>query len=111
MARGFNGMPGGNMQALLKQAQKMQQDMQKAQAEVESFEAEGSAGGAVKCVVNGKYEVLSVSISPEAVNPSDVEVLQDMIQLAFTDALQKVKQHSDAKLSQVTGGMNLPGMF
>jgi DNA-binding YbaB/EbfC family protein len=111
MARGFNGMPGGNMQALLKQAQKMQQDMQKAQAEVESFEAEGSAGGAVQCVVNGKYEVLSVSISPEAIDPSDVDVLQDMVQLALNDALKKVREHSEAKLSQVTGGMNMPGMF
>lgn len=111
MARGFNGFPGGNMQALLKQAQKMQQDMQKAQAEVESFEAEGAAGGAVKCTINGKYEVLSVSISPEAMDASDVEVLQDMVQLAFNDALRKVREHSDAKLSQVTGGMNLPGMF
>ena len=111
MARGFNGFPGGNMQALLKQAQKMQQDMQKAQAEVESFEAEGAAGGAVKCIINGKYEVLSVSISPEAIDASDVEVLQDMVQLAFNDALRKVKEHSDAKLSQVTGGINLPGMF
>jgi DNA-binding YbaB/EbfC family protein len=113
MARGFGGMPGGgNMQALLQQAQKMQKEMQRVQAEAEVFEAEGSAGGgAVKVTANGKNEILSVSIKPEAVDPSDVEVLQDMIRLATNDALSKVRKHTEESLSKVTGGMNIPGMF
>jgi DNA-binding YbaB/EbfC family protein len=112
MAKGFNGMPGGNMQALLKQAQKMQKDMQKAQVEAEAFEAEGSAGGsAVRVVVNGKYEVLKVKISPDACDPSDVEVLEDMVRVAMNDAVQKVRKNTDEKLSRVTGGMGMPGMF
>lgn len=112
MAKGFNGFPGGNMQALLKQAQKMQKDMQEAQVEAEAFEADGSAGGgAVKVVVNGKHEVLSVKIAPEACDPSDVEVLEDMVRVAMNDAVQKVRKNTDEKLSRVTGGMNMPGMF
>jgi DNA-binding YbaB/EbfC family protein len=112
MSKGFNGFPGGNMQALLKQAQKMQKDMQQAQVEVEAYKAEGSAGGgAVQVVVNGKYEVVSVQIKPEACDPKDVELLQDMVRLAANDALQKVRKNSEEKLSRVTGGMNLPGMF
>jgi DNA-binding YbaB/EbfC family protein len=113
MAKGFNGFPGGgNMQALLKQAQKMQKDMQQAQVEAEAFEAEGSAGGgAVRIVMNGKYDVSKVQIAKEACDPSDVEVLEDMVQLAINDAVQKVRKNTDEKLSRVTGGMNMPGMF
>lgn len=112
MARGFGGMPGGgNMQALLQQAQKMQRDMQKAQVEAEGFEAEGSVGGgAVKIKVNGKYEVVAVEIKPEAVDPSDIELFQDMVKSAANDALNKVRENTERKLSQVTGGVKLPGM-
>ena len=100
------------MQGLLQQAQKMQKDMQRAQEEVEAFEAEGSAGGgAVKIKVRGNNEILSVTIAPEAVDPSDVEVLQDMIRLAANDALSQVRKNSEDKLSKVTGGMKIPGML
>jgi DNA-binding YbaB/EbfC family protein len=106
MAKGFNGFPGGgfpgggNMQALLKQAQKMQKDMQQAQVEAEGFETEGSAGGgAVRVVMNGKFEVAKVKISKEACDPSDVEVLEDMVRLAINDAVQKVRKNTDEKLS------------
>ncbi len=112
MSRGFGGFPGGNMQGLLQQAQKMQKDMQRAQEEVEAFEAEGSAGGgAVRIKVRGTNEILSVTIAREAVDPSDVEVLQDMIRLAANDALSQVRKNSEDKLSKVTGGMKIPGMF
>jgi len=112
MAKGFKGFPGGDMQALLKQAQKMQKDMQQAQLEVEGYSAEGSAGGgAVQVTVNGRYEVLAVKIKPEACDPKDVELLQDMVRLAANDALQKVRKNSEDKLARVTGGMNIPGMF
>jgi DNA-binding YbaB/EbfC family protein len=111
MGRGFGGFPGGNMQALLQQAQKMQKDMQKAQVEAEAFEAEGSVGGgAVKIKVNGKYEVVSVEIKPEAVDPSDIEIFQDMVKSAANDALTKIRQNTESKLSKVTGGMNVPGL-
>jgi DNA-binding YbaB/EbfC family protein len=114
MARGFGGFPGGgggNMQALLQQAQKMQKDMQRAQQEAEAYIAEGSAGGgAVTFVVNGKNEVVSVAIKPEAFDPSDIELLQDMVRMAANDALNKVRKNTDAKLAQVTGGMSIPGL-
>ena len=99
------------MQALLQQAQKMQKDMQKAQAEAEAFEAEGSVGGgAVKIKMNGKYEVLAVEIKPEAVDPSDIELFQDMVKSAVNDALTKIRENTESKLSRVTGGVTLPGM-
>lgn len=111
MARGFGGVPGGNMQALLQQAQRMQKDMQKAQVEAEAFEAEGSVGGgAVKIKANGKYEVVSVEIKPEAVDPSGIELLEDMVKSAANDALTKIRQNTESKLSKVTGGMNIPGL-
>ena len=112
MARGFGGLPGGgNMQALLQQAQKMQKDMQKAQAEAEAFEAEGSVGGgAVKIKISGKYEVLAVEIKPEAVDPSDIELFQDMVKSAVNEALTKIRENTESKLSRVTGGVTLPGM-
>jgi DNA-binding YbaB/EbfC family protein len=110
--KGFKGFPGGaNMQGLLQQAQKMQKDMARAQEEAESFECDGSAGGgAVKIRVNGKYEVLSVEIKPEAVDPSDVEMLQDAIRIACNDALTKIKDYSQQKLASVTGGLSIPGL-
>ena len=112
MAKGFGGLPGGgNMQALLQQAQKMQRDMQVAQTQAEGFEAEGSVGGgAVKIKVNGKYEVLAVEIKPEAVDPSGVDILQDMIKAAANDAISKIRSNTDTMLSKVTGGMSVPGL-
>lgn len=112
MGKGFGGFPGGgNMQALLQQAQKMQRDMQVAQSQAEAFEAEGSVGGgAVKMKVNGKYEVLSVEIKPEAVDPSSVDLLQDMIKSAANEAIGKIRGNTEAMLSKVTGGMSIPGM-
>ena len=111
MAKGFGGLPG-NMQGLLQQAQQMQKNVQKAQEEVDLFEAEGSAGGgAVVFRMNGKHEVLSVAIKPEAVDPSDVEMLQDLVKVAANDALNKIRTFTQEKLSKVTGGMSLPGLF
>lgn len=112
MAKGFGGFPGGgNMQALLQQAQKMQRDMQVAQTQAEAFEAEGSVGGgAVKIKVNGKYEVLAVEIKPEAVDPSGVDILQDMIKAAANEAISKIRSNTDTMLSKATGGMSVPGL-
>lgn len=106
------GFPGGNMQGLMQQAQKMQKDMQRAQEEAESFEVEGSAGGgAVTFAMNGRHEVLRVSVKPEAVDPSDVELLQDMILAAANDALSKIRKNTEETLAKVTGGMKVPGLF
>jgi DNA-binding YbaB/EbfC family protein len=112
MAKGFGGgFPGGNMQAILKQAQKMQQDMQRAQAQAEVFEAEGSVGGGVvKIKINGKYEVVSVEIKPEAADPADVEMLNDMVKAAANEALLKIRSNTEAMLSKVAGGMSVPGL-
>ncbi|MBN8550750.1 MAG: YbaB/EbfC family nucleoid-associated protein [Deltaproteobacteria bacterium] len=111
MGKGFPGLPGG-MQGLMKQAQKMQEDLAVAQREAENFSAEGSAGGGVvKAVATGKYEFTSISISREAVSPDDVEMLQDLVLAACNDALGKVKANLKDKMSKVTGGMNLPGLF
>ena len=111
MAKGFSGVPG-NMQALVKQAQKMQQDLQKAQQEAELFSADGTAGGGVvKIVANGKQEIVSVAISKEVVNPDDVEMLQDLVRAAANEALTKVREHTKNALGSVTGGLNIPGLF
>lgn len=114
MARGFGGGGGGgvppNMQALMKQAQKMQQDLVKAQAEAENFETSGSAGGGVvQVTINGRQEMTSVKIDPSCV--SDVELLQDLVKAASNDALTKVKEFTKSKLGSVAGGMSIPGLL
>ena len=114
MAKGFNsrgmgGMGGGNMQNMIRQAQKMQADMMKAQEELENKSYEASAGGGVvTAVVSGKKEVTSVTIDPEAVDPDDVEMLQDLIVAAVNEALRKANDDAASQMSKLTGGMNLP---
>ena len=120
MAKGFNsrgmggmgGLGGGNMQNMIRQAQKMQADMMKAQEELESKSYEAAAGGGVvRAVVSGKKEVTSVTIDPEAVDPDDVEMLQDLIVAAVNEALRKANDDANTQMSKLTGGMNLGGMF
>ena len=111
MAKGFQGFPG-NVQDLMKQAQSMQEKLAKAQGEVENITAEGTAGGGmVKVVVNGRYEVLSVKVEKEVVNPNDIDMLQDLILAASNDALKKVKEDAKQALTKVTGGLSIPGLF
>ena len=108
------GMGGGpsNMQAMLKQAQKMQEDMAAMQAELEEREYEVSAGGGVINVkINGKREVLSVKIAPEVVDPDDIETLEDLITAAVNEAIKKVESDSQEEMQKITGGVGLPGMF
>ena len=114
MAKGFNsrgmgGMGGGNMNNMIRQAQKMQQDMLKAQEELESktYEA-GAGGGVVTATVSGKKELVSVVIDPEAVDPDDVEMLQDLIVAAVNEALRKANEDAASQMSKLTGGLNLP---
>lgn len=110
---GFRGGMGGGMNMnMVKQAQKMQQDMLKMQEEMESKEYEATVGGGVvKATVNGKHEVLSISIAPEAVDPDDVEMLQDMIVGAVNEAMRKADAEASQNLSRLTGGLNLGGLF
>ena len=105
---GFGGFGGGNqMQNLMRQAQKMQEEMQKAQAELEELEVEGSAGGGlVSVTMTGKKVVTSVSIKPEAVDPDDVEMLEDLIIAALNDATAKADEVYAEKMGAF-GGLGL----
>jgi hypothetical protein len=95
---------------LAKMAQQMQAEMAKVQAEIETMTVEGTAGGgAVKCVVNGHGEVVSLTISPDAAH-DDVEMLQDLITAAVNDGVHQVKAQIDEKTKRITGGMQIPGM-
>ena len=110
--RGMPGMGGGMNMNMIKQAQKMQQDMLKMQEELESKEYDATAGGGmVKAVVNGKHELLSLSIHPEAVDPEDVEMLQDMVVAAVNEAMRKAEAEAAQNMSKLTGGLNLGGLF
>ena len=103
---------GGNMYNMIKQAQKMQQNMMKMQEELEQTEFEAtSGGGAVSVKMSGKKELLSVNIKPEAVDPDDVEMLQDLILTAVNDVIKKVDDANSSKMSSITGGLNIPGLF
>ena len=113
MAKGFNtrgmGGMGGNMNQMIRQAQKMQQDMMKAQEELESKTYEAAAGGGVvTAVVSGKKELTQVTIDPEAVDPDDVEMLQDLIVAAVNEAMRKATEDAASSMSRLTGGLNLP---
>ncbi len=114
MAKGSyrGGMGGGMNMNMIKQAQKMQQDMLKMQEEMESKEYDATAGGGmVKAVVNGKHELLSLTINPEAVDPEDVEMLQDMVVAAVNEAMRKAEAEAAQNMSKLTGGLNLGGLF
>ena len=112
MARGFQGMPGGNMQAMARQAQKLQQKMMEMQAELEAREYEASAGGGeVTARVNGKKELLALSIKPEAVDPEDVEMLEDTVMAAVNEALRTASETTEKEMGKLTGGLNIPGLF
>jgi DNA-binding YbaB/EbfC family protein len=100
-----------SMGNLAKMAQQMQAEMARVQAEVEALVVEtSSGGGAVKAVVNGSQEVVSITIDPSAVDPDDVEMLQDLITAAVNDGLHQVKDIAAEKMARVTGGLRLPGL-
>ena len=102
----------GNMQGMMKQMQKMQKKMADAQENLGEERMEGTAGGGmVKVIVSGHKEVLEVIIDPEAVDPEDVEILQDLIVIATNEAITKAEELTNSTMGQFTKGMNLPGMF
>ncbi len=101
---GFGGgFGGGNMNQMMMQARKMQQDLQKAQEEIAETEVVGSAGGVVEVVLTGDRKVVSVTIEPEAVDPDDVEMLEDLIVAAFNSAMEEVDKLSEEKLGPMAG--------
>ena len=109
----FRGMPGGmNQAAMMKQAQKMQQEMLRMQEEMESKTWSATAGGGmVTASVNGKHEVVDLKINPEAVDEDDVEMLQDMIIAAVNEAMRTADAEAAQNMSRLTGGMNLGGLY
>ena len=99
------------MANLQRMAQQMQQEMLRVQTELEATQVDGSAGGGVvKAVVTGKQELVSITIEPDAVDPSDVDMLQDLIVAAVNDALRASRELAEEKMSAVTGGLQIPGM-
>ena len=110
--RGGMPMGGMNQMQMMKQAQKMQQDLLKMQQEMEAKEYKATAGGGViTAVVSGKRELVRVTIDPEAVDPDDVEMLQDMVVAAVNEAMRKAEADSAQNMSKLTGGLNLGGLF
>lgn len=100
---------GGNMNNMIKQAQKMQQDMLRMQEEIEKEEFEATAGGgAITVKMSGKKELVSVNIRPEVCDPDDVEMLEDLILTAVNDVIAQVDKANTTKMSSITGGLNLP---
>jgi hypothetical protein len=107
---GFGGLGGGNMNNLIKQAQKFQQQMEQMQKDLETKEFSAAAGGgAVTAVANGKKQIVDIKINPDVVDPDDVEMLQDLIMLACNEALKKAEAETADEMKKLTGGMNLPG--
>lgn len=113
--KGFSGSgmnTNKNMNSVIKQAQKMQEEMERVQEELEDKTVEAtSGGGAVSVVVSGKKEVISLKISPDAVDPDDVETLEDLVMVAVNDAIKKADEMMAEGMSAVTGGLNIPGLF
>lgn len=111
MAKGFGsrGMGGGINMSMIKKAQKMQEDMQKMQEELENATYTATAGGGVvTATVSGKREVTALEIDPEAVDPEDVEMLQDMVIAAVNEALRNAETAAAEGMQRITGGLNLP---
>lgn len=105
--------PGmANMQGMMKKVQKMQQDMLKMEEELKNRTVEATAGGgAVTVVVTGRKTVEKVTIAPSAVDPEDVEMLEDLVTTAINEAMRKVDEMTEKEMGKITGGMKLPGMF
>ena len=113
--KGFKGAgmnTNTKMNSVISQAKKMQEEMEKVQAEMEEKVIEATAGGGVITVqVNGKKELLSVKIKPEVVDPDDIETLEDLIMVAVNDAITKADEMMSEGMNAITGGINIPGLF
>lgn len=113
--KGFSGAGMNqkqNMNSVIKQAQKMQEEMERVQKETEEEQVEAtSGGGAVKVVVNGKKELISIKLDPDAVDPNDVETLEDLIIAAVNEGVKKAEEIMSERMGAITGGLNIPGLF
>ncbi len=110
-ARLPKGMGGGpqNMQSMLRQAQKMQEDIEAKKAELEEKEyVVTSGGGMVEITLKGNHEVKSIGLNPEVVDPDDVEMLEDMLVAAFNEAVRQIDEEMQREMDKVTGGLNIP---
>ena len=113
-AKLHKGVGGGpqNMNAMIRQAQKMQEDMEALQADLDAREYDISAGGGVIGVkINGKREILNIDIKPEVVDPDDIETLSDLLVAAVNEAIKRVDETNSTEMQKVTGGINMPGLF
>ncbi len=105
------GGMGGGQNAMLKKVQQMQEDMAALQSELETREYSGvSGGGMINVTLDGKYNMKQISISPDAVDPDDIEMLEDLITVAVNEAVTAVAKTAEEEMSQITGGLNIPGM-
>ena len=112
MKANYQRSGGGNMNAMLQQAQKMQEEMAALQEELESREYEVSAGGgAVTVKISGKKQILSLDIQPEIVDPDDIETLSDILVAAVNEAIKRVETTNSEEMGKITKGMNMPGLF
>lgn len=113
-ARLPQGMGGGaqNMQQMMRQAKKMQDDMQEKQAQMAELEYKTtSGGGMVEVTISGKKEIKEIKLNPEIVDPSDIEMLQDLITAAVNEAIRTVEETTNAEMDKITNGLQIPGMF
>ena len=113
MARqNFGGFGGGNMQQLMRQAQKLQQQMAEAQEALDAAEYEAASGGGMVSVkVSGKRELTSITIDPQVVDPDDIEMLQDLVLAAVNEALREAGDTMEREMGKFTGGFGMPGLF
>lgn len=110
-ARIPKGAGGGNMNSMLRQAQKVQEDMQRVQAQLDEAEYIATAGGGVvEVTVDGKHQVKAIGINPEVVDAEEVDMLEDLLIAAINEAMKKVDDTSEAEMAKVTGGLNIPGL-
>ncbi|MBQ4095279.1 MAG: YbaB/EbfC family nucleoid-associated protein [Oscillospiraceae bacterium] len=112
LPQGMGKGPSNNVNQMLKQAQKMQDQITALQADLEQREFSASVGGgAVEIKINGKRNVLDLKIKPEVVDPEDIETLQDLVMSAFNEAIRVLDEESDAEMQKVTGGVSIPGLY
>ena len=112
LPQGYGGGGAANLQQLARQAQKLQEEMDKATAELEEKEYSATSGGdAVKAVVTGKMEVKSIELKPEVVDPEDTEMLSDLVIAAVNEALRAAAADKGERMEKLSGGLNVPGMF
>lgn len=112
LPKGYGGGAPNNMQGMIRQAQKMQEEMERVSAELEVKEYSATVGGsAVTAIVTGKLEVKSLEIKPEVVDPEDIDMLSDLIIAAVNAALRSAEDEKNSKLEAISGGLNVPGLF